>query len=63
MEDTDAEMKDRIKASELLGKSEGDFINRLDHTSSDGSLGPAQPIRVEFITPAASDGAEKFNIR
>jgi phage terminase small subunit len=30
MVDSGAEMKDRLKASELLGKSEGDFLDRVD---------------------------------
>lgn len=34
MEDAEVDMKDRLKASELLGKSEGDFLERHDHTIS-----------------------------
>ena len=30
MHDPEAEMRDRLKASELLGKSEGDFLDRLN---------------------------------
>ncbi len=30
MQDDEGEMKDRLKASELLGKSEGDFLVRLE---------------------------------
>lgn len=30
MWDTDQDMKDRLKASELLGRSEGDFIDRKE---------------------------------
>jgi len=37
MEDSAAEMKDRLKASELLGKSEGDFLDRVAATV-DGTL-------------------------
>lgn len=32
---------DRLKASELLGKSQADFLERVDHSNSDGSLRPA----------------------
>ena len=32
MEDENADMKDRLKASELLGKSEGDFTDRVEHS-------------------------------
>lgn len=31
-EDAEAEMKDRLKASELLGKCQGDFIDRVEST-------------------------------
>jgi phage terminase small subunit len=31
-----AAMKDRLKASELLGKSQGDFIERHEHAGKDG---------------------------
>ena len=33
-------MKDRLKASDLLGKSQGAFLERVDLTNSDGSLAP-----------------------
>ena len=33
-------MRDRLRASELLGRSEGDFMDKLDHTSSDGTMSP-----------------------
>lgn len=29
-------MKDRMKASELLGKTQGDFIDRVEHSGPDG---------------------------
>lgn len=35
--------RDRLKASELLGKSQGDFIERHEHTGKDGG-----PLRVTF---------------
>lgn len=31
MRDESREMKDRLKASEYLGKSEGDFLDRIEH--------------------------------
>ncbi|GHV55677.1 hypothetical protein FACS1894216_18580 [Synergistales bacterium] len=37
MRDEAAEMKDRLHASELLGKSEGDFIERTEITGKDGA--------------------------
>lgn len=42
MEDTGAEMKDRLKASELLGKSEADFTDKL--ADADG-----KPISFKFV--------------
>ena len=35
-----AELKEQLKASYLLGKSQGAFLDRLDLTNSDGSLTP-----------------------
>jgi len=32
MDDDSVEWKDRLKASELLGKSEGDFTDRVEHS-------------------------------
>lgn len=32
--DVDAEMKDRLKALELLGRSEGDFLERVEHSGA-----------------------------
>jgi phage terminase small subunit len=34
MEDPGEEMPSRLKASELLGKSEGDFLDRTEHTGN-----------------------------
>ena len=33
-EDAEAEMKDRLKASEFLGKCQGDFIDRVESTGA-----------------------------
>lgn len=41
------EPKDRLKASELLGKSQADFLDRHEHTGKDGA--PLIPSRVEII--------------
>jgi hypothetical protein len=49
MWDENAEMKDRLKASELLGKSEGDFLERTEITGKDGSPLQAPHIIVKFI--------------
>ena len=35
-----AELKEQLRASDLLGKSQGAFLDRLDLTNSDGSLAP-----------------------
>lgn len=34
MRDDGVEMRDRLRASELLGKSQGDFIARLEHSGA-----------------------------
>lgn len=54
MRDTKADMKNRLRASELLGKSSADFIERRDHkhsfTNPDGT--PLQlKARVTFVLP------------
>jgi phage terminase small subunit len=36
MNDSTSEMKDRLKAAELLGKSQADFIDRHEHSGPDG---------------------------
>lgn len=46
----EVEMRDRLKASELLGKSEGDFLERHDHGSSDGSMSPAAPVDLSHLS-------------
>lgn len=48
-------MKDRLKASELLGKSHGDFVERKEHSGRNG--GPI-PLTVTFggrYKPAAQE--------
>ena len=35
-EEDNIKMSDRLKASELLGKSECDFIEKIEHTGKDG---------------------------
>src|SRR5699024_2347603 len=36
MQDNDEDMRTRLRASELLGRSEGDFIDRHEHSGNDG---------------------------
>jgi len=48
MQDSEKDMKDRLKASELLGKSEGDFLDRVQH-SGDAQNPVIQKIEIEFI--------------
>jgi len=59
MENRRVSMKDRLKASELLGKSEGDFLERHDHTSSDGSMTPAPAIDLTHLTADELTGLAK----
>ena len=63
MQDAEQAMRDRLKASELLGRSEGDFLERHDLTSSDGSLAPVtidlshlSADEILTLTRAAFDG-------
>ncbi|HSO82639.1 hypothetical protein [Thiocapsa sp.] len=47
-DNTCAEMKDRLNASALLGKSQGDFINKTEITGANG--GPiVSEVRVKFV--------------
>jgi hypothetical protein len=50
MEDDKGEMKDRLRASELLGKSEADFTEKVDHSSKDGSMTPPTTIQIMSLT-------------
>ncbi len=43
-------MHDKIAALDRLGKHLGMFVEKVDHTSSDGSMTPATP---DTVTPAA----------
>jgi phage terminase small subunit len=58
MENTQTDMKDRLRASELLGKSGADFIERKDHKHS--FLNPdGTPLnlkaKVTFVLPGEVD--------
>jgi hypothetical protein len=48
MRDENAVMRDRLKASELLGKSEGDFLDRAEAT---GFPLEVPNIIVNFVEP------------
>jgi phage terminase small subunit len=48
MLDEEQSMKDRLRASELLGKSGGDFLERREITGPDGSPLVAPDIHVHF---------------
>ena len=50
VQDEDADMRDRLKASELLGRSEGDFLEKtLDVT-------PPAPPSIQVVFVDAADG-------
>ena len=51
MRDEAVEMRDRLKASELLGKSEADFIDKLQASGPDG--GPLLVLGAEMTAEAA----------
>lgn len=48
MRDKEQMMRDRLKAAELLGKSEADFVERQEITGRDGAP-LIQSVRVEFV--------------
>ena len=48
MRDKDQQMRDRLKAAELLGKSEADFVERQEITGRDGAP-LIQSVKVEFV--------------
>jgi hypothetical protein len=48
MRDKDQQMRDRLKAAELLGKSEADFVERQEITGRDGAP-LVDAITVKFV--------------
>lgn len=48
MRDAGEKTTDRLKASELMGKSQADFLDRVDHSNSDGSM---KSVEVVFVRP------------
>lgn len=48
MRDTEQQMRDRLKAAELLGKSEADFVERQEITGRDG-VPLIESVKVEFV--------------
>lgn len=51
---------DKVKNLELLGKhiGVGAFTEKVDHTSSDGSMSPAKPTRAEILDAQKAIGGE-----
>ena len=51
---------DKVKNLELLGKhiGVGAFSEKVDHTSSDGSMSPARPTRAEILEAQKAIGGE-----
>ena len=45
----EADMKDRLKASELLGRCQGDFLERRELTGANGAPLTAPDIQVIFV--------------
>lgn len=44
-------LSDRVKASEILGKAQGDFLNKVELTGKDGA--EFKGIAVNFVVPEA----------
>lgn len=53
MRDVGEKTTDRLKASELLGRCQADFIERVDHSNSDGTM--PKTVEVIFVKPDATD--------
>lgn len=52
-------MKDRLKASELLGRSQLDFVERVEHTGKDGEpIQLANPKDLSTLSDAELEGLE-----
>jgi len=50
VKDVEQVMRDRLKASELLGKSLGLFLDRVDLTNTDGNLAPVVNIDLTSLS-------------
>lgn len=61
MRDPEYEPKDRLKASELLAKAGGDFVERREISGPDG--GPMQTVQVMLTPEAALECAEEGSKR
>lgn len=48
MNDESQKMQDRLRAAELLGKSEADFIERRELTGRDGAP-LIEPVKIQFV--------------
>lgn len=48
MRDKEQQMRDRLKAAELLGKSEADFVERQEITGRDGAP-LIESVKVQFV--------------
>ena len=51
--DPDEDMKNRLKAAELLGRSEGDFLDRIGGPNGEAILPPL--IQIAFVDARKSD--------
>ncbi|MGV6818718.1 MAG: terminase small subunit [Thiotrichales bacterium] len=53
MYDDGEQMKDRLRAAELLGKSQADFVQKVDHRSMDRSMSPRGALDVSKLSDSA----------
>ncbi len=51
--DEPASLNDRVKASEILGKSQGDFLTKVELTGKDGA--EFKGIEVNFVIPKSDE--------
>lgn len=50
------EPKDRLKASELLGKAQGDFLDRMQLTGPNGAPVVPPTLQINFVKPPEPKG-------
>ncbi len=63
MRDSERSTRDRLRACELLGKSEGDFLDRHELTGKDGSALIPEPVIIEthFVDAILNDDGSPIN--
>ena len=61
MRDTGINMRDRLRASELLGKSEGDFTDKIEHDGRPSLLDVLQELGRERLARQGTQAGDKHS--